>query len=682
MSLNNFYQLREDFIILGLTGRTGGGCSEIAEFLSKAENPFTGIEIPEGLHINEHQKFRICEKFINNKNRVWIPFKTIKYKNVLALNFLFELQKELGDLKQISTSSLLNFFKEFYNIEEVRSPRIGQEDKTGNIVEKIIFPFLTSRLDDLLKFVQEFEFKGYTTLNQALENVEQRERFDNVFFDGFDNFCTDFFNEIDRIDPLCRQIFLQDLASNLRSFGEIKYGSTQSADNIYTVATTIKHIIKINKKVNGKCRLVIDALRNSLEINYFKERYSGFYLISSNRDSQGVKEYLETKIGKLNIQNGELDQELVDKLLDLDEHHYRTNEFKRGNFTSPDIENCIQKADYYIFRPWENAIISDEEDFKYYSFELQLLKLIALILKPGLITPNGIERNMQLAFSSKYNSGCISRQVGAIVTDKFYSVKSVGWNEVPQNQTPCSLRDLSDLLTGRTDKVFTDFELKGGDYEGKSFKQKAMEMVVKNDSKVEDLVDKLQGHNCPFCFKELHNSFESKDNQVHTRSLHAEENAMLQITKYGGQGIKDGNLFTTASPCELCSKKAYQLGIKNIYYIDPYPGIAQTQILKGGSQNPYLYMFQGAVGRGYFKFYDPYMSIKDETKLRTQLKPQTSQKAKALQLRGVLQESLFKTDNKELISYLDTIKDDENIIDQIVILMGKGLQVGASKNQV
>ena len=57
-------------------------------------------------------------------------------------------------------------------------------------------------------------------------------------------------------------------------------------------------------------------------------------------------------------------------------------------------------------------------------------------------------------------------------------------------------------------------------------------------------------------------------NQVHTRSLHAEENAFLQLAKYGTQGIQNGVLFTTASCCELCAKKAYQLGIKKIYYID------------------------------------------------------------------------------------------------------------------
>src|SRR5690606_35634248 len=104
--------------------------------------------------------------------------------------------------------------------------------------------------------------------------------------------------------------------------------------------------------------------------------------------------------------------------------------------------------------------------------------------------------------------------------------------------------------------------------------------------------------------------------------LHAEENAMLQISKYGGQGLKNGNLFTTASPCELCSKKAFQLGIKKIFYIDPYPGIATKHILKNSKNiedRPALIMFQGAVGRTFHKLFEPFMSYKDELSILTKI---------------------------------------------------------------
>lgn len=218
--------------------------------------------------------------------------------------------------------------------------------------------------------------------------------------------------------------------------------------------------------------------------------------------------------------------------------------------------------------------------------------------------------------------GCISRQVGAAVTDEHFTIKSIGWNDVPQGQTPCNLRNAEDLIGGEINQeIFSDFEKSGGEYDDeKTFLNKFSEEIKKSD------LQALNGKNCSFCFKSFHNAFEGEKNQVHTRSLHAEENAMLQITKYGGQALKGGNLFTTASPCELCSKKAFQLGIKNIYYIDPYPGIATKHTLKNGNdgKNPNLIMFQGAVGRAYHKLYEPFMAYKDEVSILTGINPKTS----------------------------------------------------------
>ena len=91
----------------------------------------------------------------------------------------------------------------------------------------------------------------------------------------------------------------------------------------------------------------------------------------------------------------------------------------------------------------------------------------------------------------------------------------------------------------------------------------------------------------------------------------------MQLAKYGTIGIKGGKLFTTASPCELCAKKAYQLGIKEIYYIDTYPGISMQHILDCGDKKPDLILFQGAIGRAYVSLYNPMLPLKDEIKAIT-----------------------------------------------------------------
>lgn len=239
---------------------------------------------------------------------------------------------------------------------------------------------------------------------------------------------------------------------------------------------------------------------------------------------------------------------------------------------------------------------------------LQLVRYVALALRPGLVTPTRDERCMQIAFVAKLNSGCISRQVGAVVADRAYSIHAIGWNDTPKGQTPCLLRDVDDLLGGHDDVSFSDFErtdLKLRAYLEQRFKHRGV-------------LSEEKGLPCPFCFKTAYNSITKDKNQVHTRSLHAEENAFLQVAKRGSSGIGEGVLYTTASPCELCSKKAYQLGIREIVYVDPYPGISTTHVLKSGPQDmqPNLRLFSGAVGHAYHRLYEPLLSIKDEYSVR------------------------------------------------------------------
>ena len=130
--------------------------------------------------------------------------------------------------------------------------------------------------------------------------------------------------------------------------------------------------------------------------------------------------------------------------------------------------------------------------------------------------------------------------------------------------------------------------------------------------------DSFKGRLLSYCFKDEYEKITGEKNQVHTRSLHAEENAFLQIAKYGGDGIKGGNLFTSASSCVLCSKKAYQLGIRHIYYIDPYTDIANSHILSFGkykNQCPQCHLFYGAIGKAYTCLFTQRIAIKDELKI-------------------------------------------------------------------
>ena len=341
-----------------------------------------------------------------------------------------------------------------------------------------------------------------------------------------------------------------------------------------------------NKPEDGPCSyIVIDALRNPYEVLYFREKYAGFYLMSVNTEESIRKDNL-IKLGYN-----------IDEITEIDREEERKHDLSQS-YMKIDIARCIELSDIHLTH---DGTPSDNNR----KLVNQILTYIALIRHPGLVPPSSEERCMQMAYTAKLNSGCLSRQVGAVVTNDAFSIKAVGWNTAAEGQTPCSLRSLSDLSAKEDESAFSVFE--------------------KTNVKFDDAVKKIAGKYannaefikislpCAYCFKDLYNAVQGVEkNPVHERSLHAEENAFLQLAKYGCSGIQGGKLFTTSSCCERCGKKAYQLGIKTIYYIDDYPGITNSHIIACGSKSPEMKLFNGAIGRAYVNLYDPFLPLKDE----------------------------------------------------------------------
>lgn len=649
MKLTELYKLRKNFAIIGLTGRTGSGCTKVAEILSQDFNTLSnGIRNTESFkNPIITRKLEICKKYLSHGEN-WTPFEIIKYKNVL----LFYIIGFIG----FDETLLLDLFKQNYK---------DDKETDNEVVQKIV--------QEILQVLKSKSIvKGIISLKNNYQNIkipEQLSNLNNLFWSSeFQDLSSKIFNILENDDYFKRSLFLHWISCNIRNSGDpINKSNVNDIKYIYKISELINRLIKARKfyndGLNKPTKIVIDSLRNSLEIMFFKERYSAFYMIATKEGSHRNKEEVIKRLPNSLIPS--VKEKIGQKLIDLDITEYQTNNYSKGKFGSPDVYNCIQKSEIHIVN-YSNKSKLESEDF--FTIQEQILKIISLILQPGIITPSARERCMQVAYNAKLNSGCISRQVGAVVTDSNYSIKAMGWNDVPHGQTPCLLRDANDYLSDPPlDKVhYSDFE-RGENIDSidVDFKYKnkepnnfpnAVKAYFYNKELSANNVD-LEGKNCSFCFKTIHNYYESEKNQVHTKSLHAEENAMLQITKYGGQALNGGILFTTASPCELCSKKAMQLGIKKIYYIDPYPGISLPQILKyNRDYEMELISFIGAIGKSYNRLYEPFMAFKDELTIILENKPKQFENS---------HNNLFeKIENTELKSLLNNFvldgKLDEN----------------------
>jgi deoxycytidylate deaminase len=538
----------DDFIIIGLTGRTGSGCSTVAKIL-QSEKGNIRYSLFSGTNpvYNDQRKERIL---LCAYQAIWSPFLLIQVRSIITTFLLDQSDDDaVSYFKSIlDTEIKVSGFRELLVDLRVDYDRIKDEDVNVDVIK-----YYTKTLPDKC---------------DRLKDVLGESAFVRLY---------------------------QIIGKNIRLSGHPYNGNLKDGE-FFVIVERINEVIKrirLKQKSLKQCTyIVVDAIRNPLEAVFFQDRYSSFFLMAVSAPERDRWNRLRK------LKYSEEDINSIDKI------EYTPKELDDTDYYSvQDIQGCLQRSDLYVSNP-----DVDNKVTEYQHLSNQLIKFVLLIRRPGIIAPSAVERCMQIAYTAKLNSGCISRQVGAVVADPDYSIRSIGWNDVPSGQVPCSLRNREDLINGSDLKAYSDYERKTNKY---------IEFFVTQCKRYIDIVS--AGRNNSFCFKSEYNAFTNKDNQVHTRSLHAEENAFLQLAKYGSMGIRGGVLFTTASPCELCSKKAYQLGIERIYYIDPYPGIAIDHILCGGVRNPELILFSGAIGRAFHKLYSPIVPYKDELKAITSL---------------------------------------------------------------
>lgn len=594
-AVNKIFAEREDFIIIGLTGKTGAGCTTTANILEKdfEKNVFKKPEVSKH-EDNESRKYEIIYNYALYH---WKPFTVIEMRNIITSFILEHEFKEFKDFveeeSKLKGKLRLDYEEEFNKLSSERQ-------RLKKMVEEHPIESLDNdKIKELIKFYFTDVANITNTLYKSLKDYRIDVEVENEY----------------KKENLFTHIY-QEFGKNIRSSGS-PYEKEFKGETTLIIAERANKLIKIlrrenriflqktdlsdDDKRNLGVRVVIDCIRNPYEATFFKDRYSAFYLFSVNVSDDKRKKRLYKK----NLLDEEIDTiDYMEKITKKDLKGKSPEDIRKEKieldkklFYWQNMQGCMEMADVYLTNEDDKG--SDEDNF---NLKSQLLRYIMLIMHPGLVTPSHIERSMQIAYNAKVNSGCISRQVGAVITDSNFYIKSIGWNSVPEGQVACNLRYLNKLIFNYYDDStpYSNFELTNSKFREQVKKELGHFRNSKGDRPIS------------YCFKDVYCNMKNNKNQVYTRSLHAEENAFLQISKFGGQGLEGGNLFTTASPCELCAKKAYQIGIKNIYYIDPYPGITEEHILENGIHRPKMIIFSGAIGRAYTQLYTPIIAYKDE----------------------------------------------------------------------
>lgn len=480
-------------------------------------------------------------------------------------------------------------------------------------------------------------------------------------------------------------IVFQRVGNMVRTFGKLvrePENQQEVPEKMHSVAERIHILIKIlrrkdiitdqlsenpagNKKKNN-VHVVIDSIKNVFEANYLRARYDSFFLVALTLDDQ--QRFRRLKLGKkmlrehidfIDIREQPSLAKRVWKRKDSGEKEYE-DLFGRGDFGKmysksyeadsymfnlQDVDGCIQNADILI----NNSGTKEQ-------LKLTIMRYISLMLHPGLVPPTQDEVCMQIAQAAKLNSGCISRQVGAVVSDMYGNILSVGWNDPAATQgnecISCIRRSVKKLFQKEDAMAYSFYELFDKDFQC-HFRERIRDMVsriveeIKSDGiknapeiSVSDMTEEqllqamdvyvakeLQGLPLAYCFKDIYTDMIGERNQVHTRAQHGEEKAMENCDKSRCSG---GTLYTISSSCELCAKKALGYNIRRIVYIEPYSGITNQHILghqvRQGVQVVYdgitrtesmkIELFTGATQRAFTHLYTSFFPLKDELSLR------------------------------------------------------------------
>jgi len=234
------YQHRNDYIIIGLTGKIGSGCTTAADFLTKTADD---IVLPE-INIGDTSRDDLRKKYIISRfyKKNWSQFTKICVRDVITTFVLCNTFENLVAYidKAIPDGIDIGFLKANYD------EKMAYNDAFVAILEK------RKNKQQVTKEDAEFVFNYLTkvlppftiTIKKGLSAESYRE-FSKAF-----------------------QLF----GDNIRKSG-CAIDETFDPKNIYSLAERINIITKIFRIYNGhvgkKNYYVIDAFRNPFEVHFF-----------------------------------------------------------------------------------------------------------------------------------------------------------------------------------------------------------------------------------------------------------------------------------------------------------------------------------------------------------------------------------------------------------------------------
>ncbi|WP_162455128.1 anti-phage dCTP deaminase [Pseudoxanthomonas kalamensis] len=326
-----------------------------------------------------------------------------------------------------------------------------------------------------------------------------------------------------------REVLGEDLGAQiaLQAIALDRLNSAQTADEAKEVDP--EHVTP--KRV----AYVIDQLKNPKEVQLLRDVYGNlFFLVGTLSGYERRKRNLMAK---------RMTEPEAVKLMDRD--RAESNKDGRSN-RGQQLEKTLKSADFFLRNTSGNSRDLSE----------QLKRFIDLLHDEPGITPTIPERGMYAAFSAAMRSACLSRQVGAAIVSTTGSLLSTGCNDVPRRGG-----GLYEYGNGDNRCVHKEG--------GHCFNDQHKDFLC-DEIKSEILKHGVDSNKASDIAKSIRSSTRLKDLIEFSRAVHAEMDALISVSREGGNSVKGAILFTTTYPCHNCARHIVAAGISSVYFIEPY----------------------------------------------------------------------------------------------------------------
>lgn len=285
---------------------------------------------------------------------------------------------------------------------------------------------------------------------------------------------------------------------------------------------------------------LIDQIKHPEEVHLLRMVYRNlFYLIGV----MSTQEHRKSRLCDEGLDDGRI-EEVVGR------------DRKESNPHGQQLEKAFKLADYFMHHPLGDTTLIPE----------QVTRFVNLIHGSNIITPTKHEHAMYVAHSAALKSSCMSRQVGAVITDRSDRIIAVGTNDVPQYggglYSTESDNDHRCFNHGECENNAEKLRRKARIRQGilddlpKIFPEESIRKSA--ESKIDELVDLV------FAQSGIPDLIEF------SRAVHAEMDALISLSRGSGGSTVGGNLYSTTFPCHNCARHIIAAGIDKVYYIEPY----------------------------------------------------------------------------------------------------------------